>query len=287
VALAQIGEFSFILANLGRELTFRGEPLLPDAANHTIIAAAIVSITINPALYRLIDAMEHRAKRSPRLWKLLSGRTSALTSQAGREDQPENGGQVIVVGYGPVGRTLVRLLLENDIQPAIIEMNLETVRRLRDEGLTAVYGDATHKETLLAAGVERAVAVLLTSSGMHGSEEAIRIAREMNPEIRVVARANYLREVPTLAKAGADAVFSGEGEVALTMTEFMLRQLGATAEQIDRAGDRTRSELFGTPQTVELLLPLPGRHGPEEHSSTAGSPDDEAEQPAKSITNDQ
>ena len=165
--------------------------------------------------------------------------------------------QVIVVGYGPIGRTLVRLLLENEIQPAIIELNMDTVRRLRDEGLRAVYGDATHKATMIEAGADEAIAVVFSSAGMHAAEEAIRVARECNPKIRVLARAAYLREVPALRKAGADAVFSGEGEVALTMTEFMLKQLGATAEQIDRAGDRIREELFGTPQTVELLLPLP------------------------------
>jgi CPA2 family monovalent cation:H+ antiporter-2 len=284
VALAQIGEFSFILADLGRRLRLGAEPLLPDAASHTIIAAAIVSITLNPALYRLVEAMERRARRSPRLWKLLSGRASAVASRSHDASPPAEAGQVIVVGYGPVGRTLVRLLLENDIQPAIIELNLDTVRRLKDEGLTAVYGDATHKETLMAAGVERAVAVLLTSAGMQGSEEAIRLARELNPEIRVLARANYLREVPTLSKAGADAVFSGEGEVALTMTEFMLRQLGATAEQIDRAGDRTRSELFGTPQTVELLLPLPQRQSTEQLPAGEASPTEQDEPSAKSST---
>jgi voltage-gated potassium channel Kch len=85
----------------------------------------------------------------------------------------------------------------------------------------------------------------------------IRLARELNPEIRVVARASYLRELPLLRKAGADAVFAGEGEVALTMTEHLLRQLGASGEQIDRERDRIRSELFGAPLTVELLLPAP------------------------------
>ncbi|HEX5106196.1 MAG TPA: cation:proton antiporter [Pirellulaceae bacterium] len=252
VALAQIGEFSFILATLGTELH-----ILPAAAMNTLVAAAIVSISINPALYRLIDLMESRAKRSPRLWRLLSGRSSEALQASATAHLQEPQGQVIVVGYGPVGRTLVRLLLENDIPPTVVELNMDTVRRLRDEGLRAVYGDAAHKETLIAAGIEQAAALLLTSSAVHGADEAIRVARECNPAIRVLARAGYLREVPTLRRAGADAVFSGEGEVALTMTEFMLRQLGATAEQIDRARDRIRNELFGTPQTVELLLPLP------------------------------
>ena len=94
---------------------------------------------------------------------------------------------------------------------------------------------------------------------MHGSDEAIRLAREINPDIRVLARANYLREIPALRRAGADVVFSGEGEVALTMTEFLLRQLGASEEQIDRQRARIREELFGSPLTMELLLPLPVR----------------------------
>jgi len=176
--------------------------------------------------------------------------------------------QVIVVGYGPIGRTLVRLLLENEIVPAVVELNMDTVRRLRDEGLRAVYGDAAHKATMIEAGADLAVAVVFSSAGMHAAEEAIRVARECNQDIRVLARANYRRDVPALRRAGADAVFSGEGEVALTMTEFMMRQLGATGEQIDRTGDRIREELFGTPQTVELLLPLP-QHAPQADSKPA------------------
>ena len=98
---------------------------------------------------------------------------------------------------------------------------------------------------MLEAGAQRAVAFILSSSGMRGSEDAIRLAREANPGIQVFARATYLREVPALRRAGANAVFAGEGEVALTMTEFILRQLGSTAEQIDRERDRIRTELFG------------------------------------------
>lgn len=252
IALAQIGEFSFILANLGKELN-----LLPAPANQALVAAAILSISVNPLLYRLIDVLERQAQRSPRLWRLVSGRPAAMAAEGAADDEFSTGGHVIVVGYGPVGRTLVRLLIENEIRPIVVELNMETVRRLRDEGIRAVYGDITHKETQVESGIANATALLLTSSGLHAPDESIRIARECNPAIRVLARATYLREVPTLRRAGADAVFSGEGEVALTMTEFLLRQFGATDEQIDRAGDRIRNELFGTPQTVELLLPLP------------------------------
>jgi len=101
------------------------------------------------------------------------------------------------------------------------------------------------------------VAFILTSAGMQGSEEAIRVARELHPGVKVVVRSGYLKEIPALRRAGADVVFSGEGEIALTMTEFLLRHLGATEEQIDRQRERIRDELFGTPLAMELLLPPP------------------------------
>jgi len=241
VALAQIGEFSFILATLGKQLG-----IVSDTATNTLVAAAIVSISLNPILYR--------AGRHPRVWRFLNGRVPAADRQAGVIEVPSEPGreyEAIVVGYGPVGRTIARLLRENGVEPAVIELNLETVRRLRAEGIRAVYGDATRRETLIEARAQHAVALILSASGMPGREEAIRIARESNPRIRVLARTAYLREIPALRQAGADVVLAGEGEVALTLTELVLRQLGATAEQIDRERDRIRAELSGGPLSVE------------------------------------
>jgi CPA2 family monovalent cation:H+ antiporter-2 len=133
---------------------------------------------------------------------------------------------------------------ENEIEPVIVELNLDTVQRLRGEGMLAVYGDATHREILKDAGVEGAVALILSAAGMGRTEEVIRLARELNPKIRVFARTEYVQELPALRRAGADAVFSGEGEVALAITEFILLQLGATSEQVDRERARVRSELL-------------------------------------------
>ena len=250
-ALAQIGEFSFILATLGRLLQ-----ILPQSANNALIGAALVSISLNPLIYRTIGWIEARIKRTPRLNAWLNRPwLIPADSNASAGDKSH----AIVVGYGPVGRTLVRMLQENDVEPTVIELNLDTVHRLREDGVRAVYGDATHRETVDAAGARDAIALFLTSAGMHGSAESIRLARELNPHIRALVRSGYLRDIPALRRAGADVVFSGEGEVALTMTEFLLRHLGATEEQIDRQRERIRNELFGSPLTMELLLPLPDR----------------------------
>jgi monovalent cation:H+ antiporter-2, CPA2 family len=156
--------------------------------------------------------------------------------------------RAVVVGYGPVGRTLARLLRENQVEPVIIELNLDTVRRLGRQGIRALYGDASHQDTLKRSGLEDAVALILSSSTTDRGAEAIRLARDLNPKILIFARSNYLGELPDLREAGADFVFSGEGEVALAMTEFLLRRLRATPEQIDRERARIRSELFwGSP----------------------------------------
>jgi CPA2 family monovalent cation:H+ antiporter-2 len=127
---------------------------------------------------------------------------------------------------------------------------METVRRLNAEGIAAVYGDASRAETLKGAGIEQARSLILSASDMNNSEEVIRVARDLNPKVRILARAVYARQLPALRRAGADAVFSAEGEVALAMTEAILRGLGATPEQVDRERERVHADLFG-PKVAE------------------------------------
>jgi CPA2 family monovalent cation:H+ antiporter-2 len=255
VALAQVGEFTFMLAALGS-----GLGVLPDAATNALVAAAIASITVNPLLYRLVDPAEAWLSRRPRLWRWLGRRAASPAPAAagtapGRDPERAAGHRAVIVGYGPVGRTVSRLLHDNEIEPTVVEMNLETVRRLREGGVAAVYGDAGHRDTLEEAGVGRAAGLLLTASGLRNAAGIIRLARELNPRARVLVRCSYLREQAALRKAGADEVFSGEGEVALAITESVLLALGATPEQIDRERDRVRDDLFGGPTTPDEAGP--------------------------------
>lgn len=135
-------------------------------------------------------------------------------------------------------------MTDNAIRPIVVELDLATVQRLRLEGLEAVYGDASRPETLRQAGAEQADILILSASSIDTGREVIRVARELNPHIHVLARTSYLREAPALRTAGADGVFTGEGEVALAMTEFILGRFNATREQIDRERERIREELF-------------------------------------------
>ena len=250
LALAQIGEFSFILAAVGMELK-----IFNQQAMNALVATAIATISLNPLLYKFVGPLEAYVMRWPRLWRWLNSRVVVPPESANPISPAEPTAtprhRAIVAGYGPVGRTICRLLRQFEIEPCVIELNLETVRLLRKEGLEAVYGDIIHTETLRNAGVDRAGTLILSTAGIAGTEELIRNARELNPGIQILVRSNYLRDVAPLLEAGASRVFSGEGEVALAMALAMLRDLGATPDQIDREQDRVHAEIFNASETAK------------------------------------
>lgn len=241
VALAQIGEFSFILALKGRSLG-----VFDESATQALVAASILSISLNPMLFRVVRPLELAMRKRSAWWMRMENRADPGTVQEARRkaDAPQDRKhRAIIIGSGPVGSTLTRLLLDNEIDPVLIELNIDTVRDLRRRGLRAVYGDATHIDTLKQAGIEEANTLILSASGLHTSREIVRTAKDLNPSIRVMARADYLREVESLCDAGVEKAFSGEGEIALAMTTAILEDLGASPEQIDRERDRVHREL--------------------------------------------
>lgn len=233
MSLGQIGEFSFILVTLGRDLA-----IVPAEAVDVVVATAIISITLNPLAFRMIEPL---AQKLGQLRLFRRDDTEAADTGASSSLDPE--GRAIVIGHGPTGRTVTRLLLENGISPTVVELNMSAVRELRDQGVSAVYGDAGRADTLISAGLRHA-ATLIVSGADTGSPGIIQSARSINPTAHIFVRSPYLRDVSSLRRAGAEQVFSGEGEVALAMTEAVLRRLGATPDQIDRERARVRQELM-------------------------------------------
>jgi CPA2 family monovalent cation:H+ antiporter-2 len=199
VALSQIGEFSFILAALAADLK-----ILPAEAMNALVVGSVVSITINPLLYKAIEPLVRWLKSGQVVHPPQATETVAL-----REDKSEN--RVLVIGYGPVGKTVSRILHDNGFHVVVIEMNIDTVQKLRAHGREAVYGDASQREILLHAGIEDAQGMIISSSSVPASS-VVRASRELNPKVRILTRATYLAESGPLRKAGADAVFSSEGE---------------------------------------------------------------------------
>jgi CPA2 family monovalent cation:H+ antiporter-2 len=222
LSLAQIGEFSFIVVALGNNLR-----LLPPEATQSIVAISIISITANPLLFKLVEPLARRFTR-------------ALTPESTDRDHPPAEGHVVVVGYGPVGQQVVALLIENNLEPTVIELDLDVVRRLRDRGIHAVCGDASHSAILEAAGIDRAGGLVFASNA--SAFETVKTASSLRADLPILTRTTYLRDVPSLRAAGANVVVS-ELEVALAMTERLLERLGATPDQLDRARARVRDEL--------------------------------------------
>jgi monovalent cation:H+ antiporter-2, CPA2 family len=213
------------VATLGNQLG-----ILPQGAMDSLVAAAIVSITLNPLIYRL----------SPRIEKLLPRRKHAPEPEpASDTGRP----RAVVAGWGPIGQTVTRLLEQQGIEPTIIEMNLETVRKLNSENVHAVYGDAGRLDILEQAGVGSAVALIVS---YQTTAEIVAAAKQLNPGIRVLARANFLSETRELRRAGADTVFSGEAEIAMAMTAAVLIDMGATPEQLERERSRVRGDFYGS-----------------------------------------
>lgn len=225
VGFAQIGEFSFVLAGLGETLG-----VLPPQGTSTLVAVALVAMTLNPLLVRRASTLVPAHGEAGEL------EAQNVTSEA--EDR------AVIVGFGPTGETIARILQDNGIEPLVIELNLETVRALRARGMRAVYGDARQREILEQAGVDGAIGLFLTAPEVDTARATIRAAKEIDREIRIYARSTYARDTALLEGAGADAVLSDERELALAMATTLLVDLGATPDQIDRERHRVHEWLL-------------------------------------------
>ncbi len=232
-SLSQIGEFSFILATLVAG-TYK---LMPMAAVNVITGVAIISITINAACYRFvpafISALEKRGIGLPK-----RGENDLIPPPG------EDRHRIIVVGYGPCGQLLTGIFRKYDMEVVIIEMNIDTVNRLAAEKIPAILGDARLRHILKTAGVEKAVAIVISAPGAP-STEITATARELNPEIRVVANTSYIRTARELMAHDRNVVFSGEAEASLSMATHVLQVLGATEEQLSRERQEARNTILG------------------------------------------
>ena len=242
IAMGQIGEFSFILADAGKRAG-----ILPGEGHSTLVACAIVSITFNPLLFKLIGPLEEAIKKSPRLWRLLNARAEraqhAANAAAANEIASQTKPLAVVVGYGPVGRTVDRLLRGGGLETVVIDMNMDTILELRKEGRLAIFGDASHDAILTEAGIARAEYFVITLPHSANRTPMITVARQLNPNARIHVRARYLIERRELEQLGAHFVCFEEAESAISLARAMLAEFGATPEKIKSEVDTIREEL--------------------------------------------
>jgi len=240
LGLAQIGEFSFILAQVARE-----HRLMPEEGPHVLVAASIISITLNPLLFRSIDGIESWLRRRPGLWRLLNRRADRMAAEvnapAAKALAAATKPLAVIVGYGPVGRLVDALLRDSGMETAVIELNMDTVTSLSRAGRIAVYGDASHAEVLGQAGIRQAVHFVVTLPHAASRGALVLAAKEMNPGVEVTVRARYLSERDALRAAGATKTVYEEGEAGIALARHVMERRGVDPTSIERLLGSVRS----------------------------------------------
>jgi CPA2 family monovalent cation:H+ antiporter-2 len=247
LALAQIGEFSFLLA-----YGAMGLGILSENGQSLLITCALISISINPLLFRGTDPLEKWLRHRGKLWRILSrrseygGRRLNLEEKVRFSQQVQKPGiktKAVIVGYGPVGRTASRILGDFNVPLVIIDMNIDTVRKLRESGQPAIYGDASRRDILEAAGIKKADYLLVTIPDVLTRTTVILTAKDLNPELHVFARARYLQERAWLEEIEVDDICIEEAEAAMGLAILLLHKVGADDDHIQKEIQKIRAEL--------------------------------------------
>ncbi|MET0644526.1 MAG: cation:proton antiporter, partial [Candidatus Binatia bacterium] len=225
-SLAQIGEFSFILANLGVSLG-----LLPTEGQSLILAGAIISIALNPLVFHGIEPAQAWIRSRSKLAQTLERPDDPLAVLPMTVDLNRLTGQVVLVGYGRVGRRIGEALTANGISFVVAEENREIVEKLRESGVPAVSGDASEPTVLIQAHVHRARMLVIATPDTLDVRRMIEIARTVNPRIETVVRTHSEEEAVLLEKENAGKVFLGEHELAIAMTRHVLERYAAGNDQ--------------------------------------------------------
>jgi len=223
-SLAQIGEFSFILAALGLKLG-----LLPELGQNLILAGAIISIAVNPLLFKAAGPVQRMLRNRSKLARALERSTDPLAELPTTVARKHLSGQVVLVGYGRVGRAIAEALDEQGISYVVAEQNREVVEKLRHAGQPAVAGNAAEPAVLIQAHIAHAAMLVIATPDTFHVRAMIETARALNPAIRCVVRTHNMEEAALLRSENAGEVFVGEQELAGSMTRHVLATLPAKA----------------------------------------------------------
>jgi CPA2 family monovalent cation:H+ antiporter-2 len=211
-SLAQVGEFSFILASLGMQFG-----LLSKEGNNLILAGALISIAINPLLFKASAPLMNWLQRHPRMAARLAPAENPLAELPMATEAKYLANQVVLVGWGRVGKLIARALDGQGVPYVVADANRETVELLRSQNVPAIWGDATDPAVLIQAHMRDARAIVVTTPETVQVRKMIETARTLNPSIRVLVRGHNVEEAARLEAEGADAVFVGESELVKAM----------------------------------------------------------------------
>lgn len=223
-SLAQIGEFSFILAGLGMQLG-----LLPAEGNSLILAGALISISLNPLVFRLIEPVQRWVRSKSALARLVERDEDPLAELPVATDRKYLSKQVVIVGWGRVGRKIGEALAARGVPFVVTDANREIVERLRERGVPAVAGDATEPATLIQAHIAHARLLVIAIPETLQVRTMVETARLLNPAIEVALRSHNEAEARLLEKDQTGRVFVGETELAESMTRFVVERIALAA----------------------------------------------------------
>jgi monovalent cation:H+ antiporter-2, CPA2 family len=221
-SLAQIGEFSFILLALGTSLG-----VVPAEAQSLVVAGALISIAINPLVFRAIGPLQRMLLARSQLARELAARDDPLAELPMTTDPTFLSRQVVLVGYGRVGRKLAEGLLANQLPFVVAEQSRELVEELRARGILAVFGDAALPEVLVQAHVARARMLVIATPDTLAARQMATHARLLHPGIEIIVRSHNAEEAQRLEQELRGRVFVGEHELALAMTRHVLERCRA------------------------------------------------------------
>lgn len=224
--LAQIGEFSFILAALAREVT-----LFPPDLHQQFLIVSILTMLVAPVLIQTSSGFS--------LWLFRGGLAADTGSQTKSSSLADH---VVIVGYDTVGQNLSKVLKEVRIAFTVVDLDGEQIKRALKEDCMVFYGDATQRSTLNRAGIRQAKTLVVSVPDQKAMAEVIRLARQLNPNLHILAKTRFPSEVDSLIKAGADLVIPAEFETSIEMFSRVLREYGLPQNVIEQQVELMRLE---------------------------------------------
>jgi CPA2 family monovalent cation:H+ antiporter-2 len=242
--LAQIGEFSFIVATMGRSLG-----LLPDDGFQLVVAGALLSITLNPVLLRAVEPIETRLRAMPAVASLMRRRAGPL----GELDATTQEGlrlHAIISGYGRVGRMIGPALERRGFRYVVITQQRREVDRLRARGIPAIFGDAANADVMEMAQIQHARLVIVATSDPNETRLIVERAQALHPGLDFVVRTHSDTEAAHLrAMGGKVQAVHGERELAVQMARYALRRFGVSATEAEAIaqGLRGRAAVTASP----------------------------------------
>ncbi len=247
LGLAQIGEFSFVLVLAGQPfgLTPAG---LGAAGEQTFVATAVVLMLLTPWLLAA----------GPKVGERLARRWPGVAPEVVEGDEVELEDHVIVVGYGPAGQRLGRVLRNTDVPFVVVDLNPQNVEDARADGVHALYGDVGRHHILEHAGVMRAKVCVVAINDRAATERAVRLARYHNPTLQLIVRSRFIADVEPLHEAGADVVVPEELETTVRLFSQVLGAYFVPPDEIARQASLIRAGdyevLRGSIQEAHLMV---------------------------------